>query len=71
VYPLSVGFGFKGVIDDTIVMSKVVVPLPVFPMESVYVENAHRFLVKVEMDAEWIWAAIGRRNMTHASPQSY
>jgi hypothetical protein len=28
VYPLSVNFSFKGVIDDTTVVSKVVVPSP-------------------------------------------
>jgi hypothetical protein len=31
MYPLSVGFGFKNVIDDTTTMSMVVVPLPIFP----------------------------------------
>jgi hypothetical protein len=52
MYPLSVIFSFKNVTEGTTVMSKVVVHLPVFPMEPVSTENAHRCLAKVEMDAK-------------------
>jgi hypothetical protein len=52
MYPLSVIFGFKNVTEGTTVMSKVVVHLPVFPVEPVFAENAHHCLVKMEMDTE-------------------
>jgi hypothetical protein len=52
MYPLSVGFGFTNVIDDTTVMSKVEVPLLVFLVEPVSMEGTDRFLARVEMDAE-------------------
>jgi hypothetical protein len=52
MYPLSAGFSFKDVTNDTTVMSKVVVLLSVFPVEPILTENADRFLAKAETDAE-------------------
>jgi hypothetical protein len=54
MYPLSAGFSFKNVSEGTTAMSKVVVPLPIFPMEPVSMNTANCFLVKVETDAERI-----------------
>jgi hypothetical protein len=59
MYPFSAGFGFKGVTDGTTTVLKVVVPLLVFPVESVSVENTHHFLAKVEVDAERILGSYG------------
>jgi hypothetical protein len=54
MYPLASSFGFKGVTLGTTPVSKVRTPLPVFLMEMVFVENASRVLVEVEMEAERI-----------------
>jgi hypothetical protein len=40
--------------DGTIAVSKVVVPLPVFPVNQVAVESDSHFLVKIEMNFERI-----------------
>jgi hypothetical protein len=52
LYPLSPSFGFRDVMNGTTVVSKVVVHLPVFPMEPVSAESVPHFLVKIETDAE-------------------
>jgi hypothetical protein len=52
MYPLSTGFSFKNVTNDTIVMLKVVVLLSVFPVEPISTENADRFLAKAKTNAE-------------------
>jgi hypothetical protein len=59
MYPLLVGFGFKNVTDGTTAMSKVVVPLPVFPVEPILMENVHHFLAKVETEPERILGSYG------------
>jgi hypothetical protein len=51
-YPLSAGLGFKNVTTGLTAMSKVKVPLPIFPVETILVESANHFLVKVETDAK-------------------
>jgi hypothetical protein len=59
IYPLSAGFGFKSVTTGMTTMSKVEMPLPVFPMETISTEITDRFLVKVEKDAEKILGSYG------------
>jgi hypothetical protein len=43
VYPLSAGFGFGSVSIDMTTMSKVEMPLSVFPVEVIPVETANHF----------------------------
>jgi hypothetical protein len=59
MYLLVADFGFKNVTDGTTIMSKVVVPFPIFPVESLSTENTHHFLAKVETDAEPILGSYG------------
>jgi hypothetical protein len=54
MYPLASSFGFRDVTIDTMAVSKVKTPLPVFPVEPVLAEDVGRFLAKVETEAERI-----------------
>jgi hypothetical protein len=51
LYPLYASLGFGEVSDSTSVVSKVVVPLPAFPVTWDAEGSASQFLGKVEMDA--------------------
>jgi hypothetical protein len=52
VYPLDAGFSFKNVPLGVTPMSKVEVPLLLFPVESIAVKHANCVLAEVETEAE-------------------
>jgi hypothetical protein len=54
MYPLASSFGFSGVSVSTTPVSKIQTLLPLFPIETVFVENSHRVLAEVEIEAERI-----------------
>jgi hypothetical protein len=57
MYPLLLGFSFKDVTTGVTTMSRVEVPLPIFPVELISAKNIGCFLAKVEMDAERIFGS--------------
>jgi hypothetical protein len=59
MYPLSPSFDFKNVTTDTTIVSKVKVPLPIFPIKMISADSVDRFLVKVETDVERILGSYG------------
>jgi hypothetical protein len=63
MYPLSVAISFENMSDGTTTMSKVVVPLPIFPMGPVSATTANRFLAKVETNAEQFLGSHGPKNL--------
>jgi hypothetical protein len=52
LYHLSIGFGFGDVFDGETAVSKVMEPLPKFPVAQIEGENSYQFLVKADQDAE-------------------
>jgi hypothetical protein len=54
MYLLASSFDFKGVTLGTTPVLKVHTPLPVFPVEIVFAENARRILTEVETEVEKI-----------------
>jgi hypothetical protein len=59
MYPLASDFSFRDVAIGTTTLSKVEMPLPVFPVEAILANGAHRFLAKVETNAEKILGSYG------------
>jgi hypothetical protein len=61
MYPLLVGFSFRNVTTGMTAVSKVKMPLPIFPVEAVSTEDANCFLATVKTDAEKILGSYGPR----------
>jgi hypothetical protein len=61
MYPLSngFGFGFREVCDGKTSMSKVVMPLPKFPVARIEGEDDSQFTANVELDAKKIVGSYG------------
>jgi hypothetical protein len=57
---LSVNFGFTKIVDGETLVSKVLLPLPLFPLAMLQGESNDHFLVRVELDVENVVGSYGR-----------
>jgi hypothetical protein len=60
MFPLLANFGFAEIMDGETPVSKVVVPLPEFPLARFEGESNDCFLARVELDAENMVGSYGR-----------
>jgi hypothetical protein len=63
MYPLPSGFGFKDVAIGMAAVLKVEMPLPVFPVEAIFEEEASHFLRRCKQTPRGSWVAMGLENM--------
>jgi hypothetical protein len=62
MYHLAVGFGFHGMVVDTTPVSKVWMPLPLFPIGVIPARDVSRVLAEVETEAERFLGSFGSKD---------
>jgi hypothetical protein len=67
MFPLLTSFDFAGIADGETPISKVVLPLPEFPLAKLHGESKNHFLARVELGGENVVGRYGRAKHDAAS----